>query len=301
MESFSLQPEGKSEHPSQLEQYPGVCLQIAERANDIILPMAIGTIPDPESQEVVGDKPEVTITLRRFHLYAILMPLVFVLGFGLGYLVWGRVPSASPAVAEVAPTPAQPAAAQDQTAVTEETQQVVRYDIPVDDDPVLGPEDAPITIIEFTDYECPYCRKWHAEVFPKLVEAYPDQVRLVYRDFPLTSIHVNAQPAAEAANCANEQGAFWDYTEKLFKMEQGLSAQAYSEYASQLDLDAQAFKDCLESGRYKEEIQSDFDFAANLGVRSTPTFFINGIAIVGAQPFEVFQQVIEKELAGEIP
>ena len=271
-------------------------------ADDIILPMAIETIPDPETQAAVKDKPEVTITLRRFHLYAILMPLIFLLGFGLGYLVWGRDPVTSRAVSESeATSDGSAAAAQDQTAASNETPQVVRYDVPLDDDPVLGPQDAPITIVEFTDYECPFCRKWHAEVFPKLMEAYPDQVRLVYRDFPLTSIHVNAQPAAEAANCANEQGAFWDFTDKLYRMEQGLSAQAYEVYASQLDLDAQAFKDCLESGRYKEEIQSDFDFAANLGVRSTPTFFINGIAIVGAQPFEVFQQVIEKELAGEIP
>ena len=84
-------------------------------------------------------------------------------------------------------------------------------------------------------------------------------------------------------------------------MELGLSAEAYVEYADQLGLDTQAFQDCFESGRYQEEVQADFDFAANLGVRSTPTFFINGIAVVGAQPFEVFQEVIEKELAGEIP
>jgi predicted DsbA family dithiol-disulfide isomerase len=84
-------------------------------------------------------------------------------------------------------------------------------------------------------------------------------------------------------------------------MELGLSSDAYQEYASQLDLDEEAFKECIESGRYQQEVQSDFEFAANLGVRSTPTFFINGIAVVGAQPFEIFQQVIERELAGEIP
>ena len=84
-------------------------------------------------------------------------------------------------------------------------------------------------------------------------------------------------------------------------MELGLSPEAYQEYASQLELDEEAFQECMESGRYQQEVQSDFDFAANLGVRSTPTFFINGIAVVGAQPFEIFQQVIEKELAGEIP
>jgi protein-disulfide isomerase len=177
----------------------------------------------------------------------------------------------------------------------------VRYEIPIDDDPMIGPEDAPITIVEFSDYECPYCQRWHTEVFERLLEAYPDEVRLVYRDFPLTSIHPNATPAAIAANCAREQDVFWDYHDKLFGMELGLNTEAYQEYASQLDIDTEEFNECLDSGRYEEEVQADFDFAANLGVRSTPTFFINGIAVVGAQPFEVFQQVIEQELAGEIP
>jgi protein-disulfide isomerase len=177
----------------------------------------------------------------------------------------------------------------------------VRYEIPIDDDPMIGPEDAPITIVEFSDYECPYCQRWHTEVFEQLLETYPNEVRLVYRDFPLTSIHPNAIPAAIAANCAREQDAFWDYHDKLFGMELGLNTEAYQEYASQLDFDTEEFNECLDSGRYEEEVQADFDFAANLGVRSTPTFFINGIAVVGAQPFEVFQQVIEQELAGEIP
>jgi protein-disulfide isomerase len=134
-----------------------------------------------------------------------------------------------------------------------------------------------------------------------LIDAYGDQIRFVYRDFPLESIHANAKPAAEAANCANEQGEFWEYHDKLFSMELGLSSEAYQEYATQLGLDIDEFQECFESGRYQEEVQLDFEFAANLGVRSTPTFFVNGIAVVGAQPFEVFQQVIEKELAGEIP
>ena len=182
-----------------------------------------------------------------------------------------------------------------------ETPQVVRYDVPVDDDPALGSEDAPITIIEFSDYECPYCRQWHTEVYSQLLDTYGDQIRFVYRDFPLESIHANAIPAAQAANCAFEQDNFWDYHDKLFSMELGLSPDAYLEYASQLGLDEEQFQECIDSGRYQEEVQSDFEFAANLGVRSTPTFFINGIAVVGAQPFEIFEQVIERELAGEIP
>jgi len=247
---------------------------------------------------------ELTITLRRWHLYALVMPLIFVIGLGFGYLLrgWAPLPDPTPAAAESASS-SEPVAAvpQADAEVSSTNQQVVRYDVPVDDDPVLGADDAPITIVEFSDYECPYCRQWHVEVYSQLIETYGDQIRFVYRDFPLESIHSNANSAALAANCAHEQGVFWDYHDMLFSMEQGLGGEAYLEYASQLELDEGAFEECLKSERYQEEVQSDFEFAANLGVRSTPTFFINGIAVVGAQPFEIFQQVIERELAGEIP
>ncbi len=180
-----------------------------------------------------------------------------------------------------------------------ETRSVVRYDVPVDDDPVIGAEDAVITIIEFSDYECPFCTKWHEEVFPKILAEYPTQVRIVYRDFPLENIHPNAIPAAEAANCAFEQGKFWEYHDLLFSGGKSLNRTTYMAYASQLNLNLETFADCLSSNKYEQEVLGDFEFAANLGVRSTPTFFINGIALVGAQPYEVFKQIIDGELNGE--
>lgn len=268
--------------------------------HDIIFGVSEEVQANIKPPDGIPSAPEITITLRRVHLFAFLVPASFILGFGLGYLVWGRAP-----VRIQTGTAAQSEASNSSTTAQAEDQntqpRVVRYDVPVDDDPALGPENAPITIIEFSDYECSYCRRWHSEVFGKLIETYPEQVRLVYRDFPLSSIHANAFPAAEAANCANEQNAFWEFHDKLFSMELGLGTEAYRRYASELGLDTQAFIECMESHRYQDEVQADYDFAAKLGVSSTPTFFINGIAIVGAQPFEVFQQVIEKELAGEIP
>ncbi len=269
--------------------------------------------PEEEPLQAEGSTSpsgEVTITLRKGHLYAIVMPLIFIVGIALGFLVRDWVPilttSESTAVQDTAAADTSAgdtseASVQSNPVSPVETPQVVRYEIPVDDDPFFGAVDAPITIVEFSDYECPYCRTWHTEVYSQLIDAYGDQIRFVYRDFPLESIHANAKPAAEAANCANEQGEFWEYHDKLFSMELGLSPEAYQEYATQLGLDIDEFQECFESGRYQEEVQLDFEFAANLGVRSTPTFFVNGIAVVGAQPFEVFQQVIEKELAGEIP
>jgi protein-disulfide isomerase len=238
-----------------------------------------------EDADADADAEGNTITFKRSHLYAMLLPLAFVVGLAAGYIFWGRnVAAPAPTTANAPQAEAQP-------------QQANRYDIPEDDDPVWGSDEAVITIIEFSDYECPYCRRWHVEVWPQIQEAYGDQVRLVFRDFPLTSIHANAIPAAAAANCAGEQGLYWEFSERLFSMELGLSPSAYEQYATELGLDLNAFMACLESGDQNDEIMADYEYAANLGVRSTPTFFVNGIPVVGAQPFEAFQSVIEEELA----
>jgi len=240
---------------------------------------------------IVGSEPTDTLTFKRAHLYAVLLPLAFVAGLAVGFILWGRGAAVVPQTA-VRPT-VEPS--------DEQPQEVTRYDISEDDDPVFGPEDAPITIIEFSDFECPFCRKWHLEVWPRLLEAYPDQIRLVYRDFPLTNIHANATPAASAANCAGEQGEYWAFNDLLFSMRLDLNKTSYHAYADELGLDVDAFDQCLESGRHNAEVMADLEYAANLGISSTPTFFVNGIPVVGAQPFEIFSQLISKELAGEIP
>ncbi len=108
-------------------------------------------------------------------------------------------------------------------------------------------------------------------------------------------------PAAVAAMCAEDQGAYWPFHDKLFSDELGLNRNAYIQYAVDLGLDEGAFETCLDSGKFDAFIQEDMDFSLNLGVRSTPTFFVNGLAVVGAQPIDVFKQVIDQELAGEIP
>ena len=245
------------------------------------------TYPENEIDEKETEKNSDVLQFKRSHVYMALVPLAFVLGLGLGYVFWGRQPAAA--------APRQAAVVQPQA-----QQDVQRYDVPVDDDPQLGSANAAITIIEFSDYECPYCRRWHAEVFLRLREEYGDKIRFVYRDFPLSSIHPNAEPAAQAANCAYEQGAFWQYHDLLFSGED-LSEETYLLYAQELGLDLKDFQACIASGRTSPEIQADYEYASKLGVRSTPTFFINGLPVVGAQPYDVFQQVIEQELAGEIP
>jgi protein-disulfide isomerase len=260
-----------------------------------------------ESLEPSQSDEKETITFRRSHLYSVLLPVAFVLGLSVGYLFWGRTPAQTASVPSTG-TSAGEQSSSGQTGTTAQNQpnadqfeNIVRYDVPVGDNPVLGPNDAPITIIEFSDYECPYCQKWHSEVFGRLLETYSGQIRFVYRDFPLTSIHANAFSAAEAALCAGDQGAYWQYHDQLFFQELGLGKNAYQQYAQQLGLDMTSFNSCVESRVHQSAVQEDFDFAAQVGIRSTPTFFINGIALVGAQSFETFQQVIDNELAGNIP
>jgi protein-disulfide isomerase len=248
----------------------------------------------PTSSEIAIPSTERHARDKTSPLFFALLPVLFVLGLGSGYLLWGGKSSA-PAVAQAI------SATQTASAQAEAQQNFRRYDVPTDDDPAIGLANAPITIVEFSDYQCPYCLQWHQQVFNQLRQDYPDKVRFVYRDFPLTSIHPEAGPAAEAANCANDQGAFWPYHDKLFSGQYALSEQAYKQYASDLGLDQGRFADCLSSHRYANEVQADFDFASSLGIRSTPTFFVNGIAVVGAQPYNVFKQVIDKELAGEFP
>lgn len=243
------------------------------------------TISTPEE----NDK----IVFKRSQLYMILVPLAFILGLSAGYLLWGRGSGGS-----VAQKPAQ--AANTTAPVVTQQQAVQRYSVPDDGDPSIGPANAPITIIEFSDYECPYCERWHTEVYTRLLEEYGDKIRIVFRDFPLSSIHPNAQPAAEAAHCAGEQNAYWQFHDKIFQGDE-LGEEIYLQYAKELGLDVESFKTCIQSGRFSNEVAADYQYAAELGVRSTPTFFINGLAVVGAQPYEVFKNVIDQELAGEIP
>jgi protein-disulfide isomerase len=253
-----------------------------------------------ETPEV--DEPQ---TLRRNLILAISLLVVFLLGLGSGYLVWARpLQDRLLAAEQVIAQGAESAAAQQAAAAANQQnnqEQVRRYDVPIDDDPILGLDSAPITIIEFSDYECPFCRRWHLEVYPQIRAKYGDQVRFVYRDFPLYNIHPNAGPAAEAANCAGDQDRYFEFSELLYSGKKPLNRDTYESYAKDLKLDMNAFVTCVEDERYQQEVEADYAYAGELGVRSTPTFFINGLAVVGAQPFDVFEQIIDMELAGDIP
>lgn len=168
----------------------------------------------------------------------------------------------------------------------------------VDDDPVEGKSDAPVTIIEFSDFQCPFCGRFYSQTLLQLRKEYVDtgKVKVIYRDFPL-SFHPEAQKAAEAAECADEQGKFWKMHDKIFENQETMGLASYKKWATEFGLDSAKFNQCLDSGKYVSEVQKDFSDGQSAGVSGTPTFFINGQEVVGAQPFSVFKQVIDAELA----
>ena len=170
-----------------------------------------------------------------------------------------------------------------------------RVAVTVDDDPAKGPASAPITIVEFSDFQCPYCSRVESTV-KQVMDKYPGKIRFVYRDFPL-SFHNQATKAAEAAQCANDQGKFWEFHDALYADQTKLSVPDMQATAERLGLDGAKFKSCVETGKHTAEVSKDIADATKAGVSSTPFFFVNGIAIVGAQGLDTFTQVIDKELA----
>jgi protein-disulfide isomerase len=177
-------------------------------------------------------------------------------------------------------------------------------DVSVDDDPALGPADAPVTIIEFGDFQCPGCGIFNTQMLPQILSHYGDRVRFVFRDFPLTSIHQYALKAAEAADCANEQGAYWKYHDVLYDNQSALDDASLKEYAASLGLDTAVFDQCLDSDKYVSEIQKDYQDAIAAGAPGTPSFFVgvssgqfvNSSLIFGASSATV-QAAIEAALA----
>ncbi len=169
-----------------------------------------------------------------------------------------------------------------------------RYQIETAGHPARGDVNAPIQIVEFSDFQCPYCLR-AAPVVRQVLSTYGDKVRLVYRHYPLPS-HPNARPAAEASACAAEQGKFWEYHDKLFADPTKLSAADLRRDAVELGLDAGKFDACVDSHKFKADVDADMKAGEDAGVNGTPAFFINGRLLAGAQPFDAFKRVIDDEL-----
>ena len=182
--------------------------------------------------------------------------------------------------------------------------------ISADNDPIIGDPNAPISIIEFSDFQCPFCARFHIQTLPSILEEYVDQgkVKLIFRDLPIQNIHPNALPASVAAECANEQGKFKEMHDELFEnqkewsgVETANAVSLFSQYALEMGLEQEVFDSCLTNGKYIEEIRNDLNDGRTYGVSGTPGFFIGNdqigyVELKGAQPFESFKKVIDAQL-----
>jgi len=182
--------------------------------------------------------------------------------------------------------------------------------VSIDDDPIKGEQNAPITIVEFSDFQCPFCARFHMQTLPLILEQYVEtgKVKFVYRDFPIQNSHPNAMPAAAASECAHEQDKYWEYHDALFenqemwnKLEITSAIAVFKEFATKLDLNQEQFDTCLDSGKYMEEINNDLRDGRSYGISGTPGFFIGNeeigfVKLNGAQPFEAFKSIIDSQL-----
>jgi protein-disulfide isomerase len=174
--------------------------------------------------------------------------------------------------------------------------QVLRVEVSVDGAPVKGSAKAPVTIVEFSDFHCPFCRR----VLPTLAQLesqYGNKIKLAFRDFPIDNLHPGASQAHEAARCANEQQKFWAYHDRLFASPPKSSPEIFKGLAKEVGLDMTGFETCFDSGKYQAAVKKDIEEGNRLGITGTPAFFINGRVVSGAQPLEAFTRIIDDELA----
>lgn len=174
--------------------------------------------------------------------------------------------------------------------------EAIRENLVKENSQILGDKDAKVVIVEFSDFQCPACRSAHP-IVKRVVQEYGDKILFVYRHFPLVGSHKYALKAAEAAEAAGGQGKFWEYHDLLFKNQENLKTEDLKRYAEELGLDMNKFNEALDSGKFKDKVTGDMDDGEKLGVRSTPTFFINEEMHKGVQSYDQFKETIDKELA----
>ncbi len=170
-----------------------------------------------------------------------------------------------------------------------------RLDVDPADGPAKGGVEATVTIVEWSDFECPYCKRV-VPTLERLLDAYPEQVRLVFRHFPLVRSHPNAQAAAEAGVCAQEQGAFWELHDLMFEEQDALSAEDLAAKAERAGMDAEAFASCVERPEVAQRVHADRRAGARLGVDGTPALFINGRPLTGAVGYEAIAEIVDDEI-----
>lgn len=233
--------------------------------------------------------------VKKWHLYVVVTAVLsFMAGMTIRSLLLGPMPYA---VVSSAPTDAPASSSPTASSVAAQPSATPRaIEVSPDDDPGIGPADAPVLIVGFSDFQCSHCARFGRDTLGQILDTYGNQVRFVFRDFPLMSLHPQALKAAEAAQCVHDQGRFWEYHDLLFRNQEAVDVESLKDYARQLGLDVAAFTSCLDTDRHFSEVQHDLTEGQSYGVTGTPTFFINGRLLVGAKPFADFQAIIEEEL-----
>lgn len=228
------------------------------------------------------------IILSPSRLEAFLVPCAIIIAGAMisAAFVYSRKANLTGSVSQALPT-------SNEEPVLEEDPNKV-YEVNADDDPFIGPKDAKVTLIEFSDFECPFCKR-AVPVVKELAQTYNNQIKIVFRDFPL-DFHENAKTAAEAAECADDQGKFWPYHDKLFENQEKLDIDSLKLYAKELGLNTSEFNKCLDSKKHEAEVEKDIQDGQSADVSGTPTSFINGHKIVGVKPLSEFKKIIEEEL-----
>jgi protein-disulfide isomerase len=221
-------------------------------------------------------------------LFVLLLVSIFTNGFGLGD---GGATGA--AAAEPAKEPAKPT--EPAKAPAKPKLDVGNLDLA--NTHFKGDKDAPVTIVVYDDFQCPFCAKFETGAWPKLKEEYIDtgKVKFYYKHFPL-GFHQLAQPASEASECAGDQDKFWEMHDKIFENQASLTRDNLDVWADDLDLDVDEFKKCMEDGKYAAKVKADFEEGKSAGITGTPSFIVQDELLVGAQPFEKFKQVIDAKL-----
>jgi protein-disulfide isomerase len=180
-------------------------------------------------------------------------------------------------------------------AITPTETPVIPVKIDLGNSPVWGYPGAKVTIVEFSDFQCVFCERFFTQTYSQIKQEYGDRIRFVFKHFPIASIHPDAERAANAAECAHEQGKFWEYHDTLFSNQGDLSRDALIKYATTAGIpDTATFTECVDSSKYAAVVQADEAQGISIGVSGTPSFFINGMLLVGAQPYSAFKSALDR-------
>ena len=249
------------------------------------------TEADPSSEpRTEAVEPVLTLRIRRNHIFGAILFLAGVLVGLLAYRLLDKPDFVT------LPSSVSDALVGGQTAAPAAEVPSEPVEVDVAGRPSWGPLDAPVTVVEFLDYQCPFCERHFREVYPELRDRYEGRIRYVVRNFPLPAVHPLAMDAAIAAECAGAQGKYFEYHDVLFENQARLGDRLFTSLAQDLDLDMEEFNTCLEDPEIAEAIDKDAADARSYGVTGTPTFFINGRFLAGAQQLQTFIDLIEEEL-----